>query len=107
VHADMRRNDTAATPVHAEAASAVRNYALQPHPCDDVSGYWTAEVRLITQQDEHGTSGYTLLTYTEPHDPANGSSDLTEQVPERATGQFANRLAELLAGPYKRSRPDE
>lgn len=72
----------------------------------DISGYWTAEVRLITHQDDQGTSGYTLWTHTEPHDPANGSADLTEQVTERAIGQFANRLAELLAGPPARTLPD-
>lgn len=61
--------------------------------------HWIAEVRLITHQDDRSTSGYTLWTYTEPHDVANGSTDLTEPVRERAIGQFANRFARLLASP--------
>lgn len=74
---------------------------------DEVSGHWTAEVRLITHQDDRSSAGYTLWTYTEPHDPANGSTDLTEQVTERAIGQFANRLARLLAGAPESTAADE
>lgn len=65
--------------------------------------HWTAEIRLITHQTERSTSGYTLWTYTEAHDDANGSSDLTEQVRERAIGQFASRFAQLLAVPEPRA----
>ena len=62
-------------------------------------GRWTAEVRLITPTPGQGEAGYTLWTYTEPHDVANGPTDLTEKVRERAVGQFANRLARLLTAP--------
>lgn len=61
----------------------------------------------MAHQDERSTSGYTLWTYTEPHDPASGSTDLTEEVTERAVGQFANRLAALLARSHESTqRPD-
>jgi len=56
-----------------------------------------AEVNLLTREDDSGSSGYTLWTYTQAHDAANGAADLTEQVRERAVGQFANRLARLLS----------
>jgi|GEM_PF-4250098 len=76
---------------------------------DDVSGHghWTAEVRLITHQDDRSSAGYTLWTYREAHDPAHGPTDVTEQVTERAIGQFANRLTRLLGGPPERTVPDE
>lgn len=59
--------------------------------------HWVAELTLMTHQDDSSDSGYILWTYTEPHDVANGSTDLTEQVRDRAIGQFANRFARLLA----------
>lgn len=68
--------------------------------------HWVAEVRLITHQDDRSTSGYILWTYTEPHEAANGSTDLTEQVRDRAIGQFASRFARLLAS-AKTTEPDE
>jgi len=58
---------------------------------------WVAEVNLLTREDDSGSSGYTLWTYTQAHDAANGAADLTEQVRERAVRQFANRLARLLS----------
>lgn len=83
----MGRKDTPATPVPLSLTMTTRFSRDQ----------WIAEVTLATQQDDSGSSGYTLWTYTQAHDAANGAADLTEQGRDGAVGQFANRIARLLS----------